>query len=282
MELPAFEAPFDWDRVDDITRTSGGAIARQLIAPDLVERFNAEVDEFLAADPDLAKPHSGSGSYDRFLGHRTARLHGLCAKFASAPQLIAHPDIVGWVNRMLDPVSASHLLNAGELIQIGPGEPAQPIHRDTDSWPNLARGGSDLLVLNAIVALSPFTAQSGATVVAPDSHDWDEGRLPAADETTQAMMQPGDVLLFRGDLLHGGGANTTVNEHRRAVSFSYCAGWLRTVENSFLTVPLEVAATLSSEMQELLGYRAHNGLHRGAGMLGLYENGDPSVVLERS
>lgn len=280
-ELPALPescAPHDWDAIDETVCTTGGIVVRGLIEPELVARFNAEVDTFLAAEPTAGTPNSGSEFYDRFLGHRTLRLHGLCAKFGSAAELVGHRDIVAWVDRMLAPVSSSHLLNAGELIQIGPGEPAQLLHRDTDSWPNLPRG-DQLLVLNAIIALSPFTTETGATVIAPSSQAWDPHRRPSNDETVRAVMEPGDVVLFRGDLIHGGGANRTSDEHRRGLSLSYCAGWLRTVENSFLTTPPPIAAGLDPTVQRLLGYEMHDGSTLGAGMLGLYENGDPSVVL---
>ena len=276
--LPESRAPHDWDKIARTVEDTGGVIVRGLIDPELVARFNAEVDTFLAGDPGAGTPKSGSAFYDQFLGHRTVRLHGLCAKFPSAAEFVGHPEIVAWVDRMLAPVSASHLLNAGELIQIGPGEPAQLLHRDTDSWPNLARG-DQMLVLNAIIALSPLTTQTGATVIAPSSQAWEPGRRPTDEETARAVMEPGDVVLFRGDLVHGGGANLTESEHRRGLSLSYCAGWLRTVENSFLTTPLSVAVGLDPTVQRLLGYEMHDGSAFGAGMLGLYENSDPSVVL---
>ena len=91
-------------------------------------------------------------------------------------------------------------------------------------------------------------------------------------------MEAGDALLFRGDVIHGGGANTT-ESHRRAVSVSYCAGWLRPVENSFLNVSRERAKILPTRVQKLLGYAAYDGKRDGGGLVGLYENGDPRALV---
>jgi len=91
-------------------------------------------------------------------------------------------------------------------------------------------------------------------------------------------MQAGDALLFRGDLIHRGGANNS-SARRRALSISYSVPWVRTVENNFLHVTPEDAKSLSPQLQALLGFQAYDGQAEQAGMLGLYENGNPAAVL---
>jgi ectoine hydroxylase-related dioxygenase (phytanoyl-CoA dioxygenase family) len=273
-----FVAPFDWAAIDAAVLDTGAAIVTDLVAPALIDRLNRDVDQWLDDHSAAGRPASGSELYDSFLGHRTVRLHGLCAKFPSAANLIGHPDIVAWAQRALAPICESVLLNAGELIQIGPGEPAQFLHRDTDSWPHLPAFDSPVLV-NAIVALSPFTTANGATNVTLRTHRWDRHTHPGPDDIRHAELAPGDALLFRGDIIHGGGANTTNSEHRRGVSLSYCAGWLRPVENSYLNVPPTVATALPADVQDLLGYAAHDAISSGGGLLGLYENGDPHAAI---
>ena len=92
-------------------------------------------------------------------------------------------------------------------------------------------------------------------------------------------MSPGDALLFRGDVIHGGGANET-DRPRRALSLSYCVGWLRPVENSILNISRETARRLPKHTQRLLGWSAYDGSRDNGGLVGLYENGDPAVLLE--
>lgn len=149
---------------------------------------------------------------------------------------------MAWAERMLACVADSVLLNAGELIQIQPGEPAQYLHRDSDAWP--APIGLHPLVVNCMLALGPFTAANGATRVVLGSHRWPAGRCPEEHELRPVELRPGDALLFPGDLVHGGGANRT-DQPRRGVSLSYCAGWLRPVENSVLNVPPGLARHLT-------------------------------------
>ena len=135
------------------------------------------------------------------------------------------------------------------------------------------------LVVNAIIALDDCTLDNGATYVAPGSWEWEPERQPTAEEWVRAVLTAGDVLLFRGDIIHGGGANTS-DARRRVLSISYCAGWLRPVENSFLNIPRDTAAASSPVIQALLGYKAHDATYKSGGLVGLYENGDPAVALE--
>ncbi len=275
--LSHFARPYDWHTIDAIIRDAGGVILESFYSDDAVARFNREVDDHLAAREDAGQPHSGSSAYDKFLGHRTVRLQGLIEKFDSAADWIGHRELFEYAERTLEPIATSVLLNAAELIQIGPGEPEQYLHRDSDSWP-MAPLGDHPLVVNAFMALDPFTLENGATHIAPGSWRWERDRKPTPDEITRARMAPGDVLLFRGDLVHGGGANTT-DRPRRAVSITYCAGWLRPVENSVLNVSLERIKTLPKHVQGLLGYAAYDGTRDNGGLVGLYENGDPGALL---
>ena len=274
--LPSFSRPYDWDAIDRETQISGGVILVGVIPEEQLADLNAEIDAYLQENTEQGGPESGSDQYDLFLGHKTIRLHGLVEKFASSRELIGHAEIVSWANRILAAKASSILLNAGELIQINPGEPHQAAHRDTDSWPISI--DADPIIVNAIVALDEFTTENGATAVAPGSWDWEAGRRPKSQEYARAIMQRGDVLLFRADLIHGGGENRSTNR-RRAISVSYCAGWLRTVENSYLNVSKETANKLPQTLQALLGYQAHDGADHNAGMVGLYENGDPQKYL---
>ena len=121
------------------------------------------------------------------------------------------------------------------------------------------------IIVNAIVALDPCTLENGATYVAPESWQWEPGRQPQAHEFARGVMEPGDALLFRGDVVHGGGENKS-EARRRALSISYCAGWLRPVENSFLNLPRATVARQPEKLRALLGYAAHDGTARGGFM----------------
>ena len=121
--LPRFGRPYDWSRIDRAVRTAGGAVCEGLLAPGELGRLNDQIDAYLKGHADAAAPASGSRSYDMFLGHKTLRLHGLVEKVPSSADLIGRPELVCWAERLIGPIASSVLLNAGELIQIQPGEP---------------------------------------------------------------------------------------------------------------------------------------------------------------
>ena len=274
--LPRFTRSYDWDAIDRAVQATGGAIAEGFLRREEVSPLNREIDAYLESHAGSASPTSGSPLYDFFLGHKTLRLHGLIEKIPSSAELLARAELVAWAERAMAPTAASILLNAGELIQIEPGEPAQIFHRDSDSWP--VPVGEHPIIVNALVALDACTTENGATTIAPDSWRWETGRQPEPEELARAVMEPGDAVLFRGDVIHRGGANES-DCPRRLVSISYCAGWLRPVENSFLNVSQRTARRLPRPLQRILGYSAHDNTANLGGIVGLYENGDPASAL---
>ena len=276
-KLPEFSKPYDWPAIDTAVRNIGGAILKSFLSPEELHTLNADFDQYLQAHTKMAEANSGSGLYDDFLGHKTLRLHGLAEKVPTTRGLIGHEELIGWAERLMAPVSSSVQLSAGELIQIQPGEPAQLPHRDSDSWSQFPLGPAPIVV-NAIIALDATTEENGATHVAPGSFAWERERVAEPQEFTRAVMAPGDAVLFRGDTIHGGGANTSQGR-RRVLSISYCAGWLRPVENNFLNLSRETVRTLPKRLQDVLGYAAYDGIEQGGGMVGLYEGGDPHRAL---
>ena len=278
-KLPEFSKPYDWQAIDEAVRGVGGVILKSFMAPADVRALNADFDRYLQENSNKAAANSGSDLYNDFLGHKTLRLHGLVEKVPATRPLIGSEDLISWAERMMAPVSNSVQLSAGEMIQIQPGEPAQLPHRDSDSWSQFPLGGAPIVV-NAIIALDATTEENGATHVAPGSWEWDAERTALSQEFTRAVMDAGDAVLFRGDTIHGGGANNSQNR-RRVLSVSYCAGWLRPVENNFLNVSPEIVRTLPTRLQDVLGYAAYDGIAQGGGMIGLYEGGDPHRALAK-
>jgi len=93
--------------------------------------------------------------------------------------------------------------------------------------------------------------------IVPGSHLWDLDREATPEETISAEMQAGSVLLWLGGTLHAAGPNVTADEWRRGVFISYSLGWLRTEENQYLAVPMEVADSLEPKMAELVRCTLH-------------------------
>lgn len=113
---------------------------------------------------------------------------------------------------------------------------------------------------------------NGGTQLVIGSHKWDRSREPEPHEVIQAEMKKGSVLIYRGSLIHAGGANKSATP-RPGLVFGYNLGWLRQAENQYLAYPPEVAKYLPVEVQNLIGYSVHRP------NLGLFECEDPAQAL---
>ena len=80
-------------------------------------------------------------------------------------------------------------------------------------------------------------------------------------------MGPGDALIYSGKVVHGGGANRTVDRYRKAMHLSFVAGWLVPEESSPLDYTDEELADRSPRVQRLLGHRSYDPRpHPGGGL----------------
>jgi ectoine hydroxylase-related dioxygenase (phytanoyl-CoA dioxygenase family) len=226
----------------------GACILVDALAPDILARLDGDLAPWFDAAP------CGEGP---FFGRRTRRFSGLFAKAPATAALAldslvlpVSETVLGAGTRACDRIQ----LNLTQAIGIGPGEPAQAIHRDDDFFP-FAHDGADLMI-NAMWTLDPFIAANGATVVAPGSHRWDRRRMPEPHELAVAEAPAGAAILWLGAALHGGGANTTARM-RRGVVMSYSAGWLAPAEKLLLSIPPETARGLPERLQQLIGYQIH-------------------------
>ena len=114
-------APLDWGNIRVDVAKLGGVIVKKLFMDKEIAKFNSEMDDYLATGCDQGKPASGSDQYDKFLGQRTVRLQGLIEKTPAVSDWIGKPELVNWATESMKPIATSVLLNAAELIQIGPG-----------------------------------------------------------------------------------------------------------------------------------------------------------------
>jgi ectoine hydroxylase-related dioxygenase (phytanoyl-CoA dioxygenase family) len=130
-----------------------------------------------------------------------------------------------------------------------------------------------------MIALSEFTAEGGATLLAPGSHRWPWDRQPLPGELAQAVMPAGSAVLYLGTVLHGAGANRTQAEWRRGLHLSYLVGWLRTEENNVLATPPRIARDLPERAQRLLGYGVHDAIAKLGGYCGMVGLRDPIELL---
>jgi ectoine hydroxylase-related dioxygenase (phytanoyl-CoA dioxygenase family) len=272
MPIPRFPRTAPSADVAHALRTHGCAIIEALASPEQCTRVEAELA------PWIERTQTGP---DEFAGLNTRRTGALLARSPSAAELIAHPlvlDVVDGVlgvvkDTPLGPSKASFQLHLTQAISIGPGEPAQPLHRDHwcfDFHPFPAELDVEV---SSIWALADFTEDNGATRVVPDSHRTTGMPYTEAD-TEPAIMPRGSIVLYLGSTVHGGGANRSARV-RTGINVDYSLSWLRQEENQYLSVPREVAAALPERVQRLMGYA------KGAYALGYVDDlRDPITALQ--
>lgn len=258
------------EEVTSVLDRDGAVVVEEAMGVEILAGLNSDFDTFVD-DLGVGLRNPVNDFMVEFYGSSTVRFDGLAAKSPSFLELMQLPLLQGVADLVLKPNCHDYLLNTAQLIEIRPGETSQMIHRDEDAWPHMPAIRPQLEV-EAMFALSDFTIANGATNVVPGSHLWEIGRTPEPDEIVQAEMPAGSALIYLGSTLHGGGANTTADIRRRGMFFGFVVGWLRTEENTFLTVPLEAAKTMPVRVQELLGYKPH-------GAIGVVDVGSPMAML---
>jgi ectoine hydroxylase-related dioxygenase (phytanoyl-CoA dioxygenase family) len=238
----------------------GYTIIRGAAPVSLVTALHADLDDRFAATPYC------DGD---FYGRRSKRFGSLLIRSPRAAAFVQHPVALGLAEHALGCHCDRIALNLTQAVEIDEGALAQFPHRDEDMWPG-PKGEIEYLI-NVMWPLTPFKAENGGTRLWPGSNHLAGAALREEDAITPEM-DPGDMLVFLGSTLHGGGANRTPTP-RRGLIVSYSLGWLRPFELQWLLYPPAIARTFSPELAALVGYAQHRP------NLGNVEGQDPSVLL---
>ena len=258
--LPATTTP---EEAVAVLKRDGAVIIDQVISPGAMDAVAAELKPWLDATP--LGP-------DDFSGRRTKRTGGLVARSPLCRELVMNPLVLGTTGKLLEHAT-SFQLHLTQVIAIGPGEPAQPIHRDQWAFDFFPFPAGFEVQCNTIWAMTDFTEENGATRVVPGSNHLADKLRFKHEDSIAAEMSKGSVLLYNGSVYHGGGANNS-QLTRAGINITYNLSWLRQEENQYLAVPLEIARTLPVDLLKLMGYR------RGAYALGYVDDlRDPIEVV---
>jgi hypothetical protein len=241
--------------VAEVIASEGAVIVDDLAPLALLDDIEGELRPFLDATP--IGP-------DQFSGIRTRRTGSLIARSPSARQLVMHPTAVGTARVFLGHAT-NFQLHLTQAIAIGPGESAQPIHRDQWAFDFFPFPAGYEVQCNTIWAMTEFTEVNGATRVVLGSNRGEDRLAFEQADTEPAEMSRGSALFYSGSVYHGGGANRS-DATRVGLNITYNVAWLRQEENQYLSVPREVAETLPTELLRLMGY------DRGAYALGYIDD----------
>lgn len=275
-EIPHLPAHASVGQVSAALDRVGAAVVDDLVPPALLDHLRADLV------PALADTAPGAQSADpewvEFHGRRTVRFGGLAARSDAFVDVLVHPLLVGVAEQALLPACGSIQCADTQAMAIGPGEVAQYLHRDQSTWGWFNRLGVDgpEVSISAMVAVTDFREENGATRIVPGSHRQadDEARFDQA-ATVPAEMDAGSVLLFSGRTVHGGGANRT-DGWRVGAHLLYALGWLRPEEAHPFVIDDDRARALPAEARRLLGFTQYDPPPGDGGRLWLVDFEDPA------
>ena len=253
----------------------GYCIAEDALDAGLLARAREVVDERSRAPRPTGRPATDVDEWAIREGDRWVLL---IAGECGLDDLVAHPLALGLARHLL---GRRVLLSGFTAHAVHPGNAAMALH--TDQWwlPKPTLPGDDpfrpgdiarsvrcfgcpepsrrpinpAVVVNAMWALTDFTAGNGCTRVVPGSHLSGVEPDPAAVwDTVDAEVPAGGAVVWDARTWHASGRNAS-DAARIGISATYCGAQFRQLQNHALALRPTAFAGLSDEMRELLGFR---------------------------
>ncbi len=251
-ELKTVNANTSIEKIIDLLTENGCVVIEGLLSAEEVDELQSNMIDKLAKTPDC------NGD---FYGHSTKRMGGLFTKSPTFQKMAVFNPIIEIMDHFLLESCSDYQINLTQAISIGSNEIKQIMHQDDPMFPFLHPDNE--VMINCMWAIDDFTEDNGATVLVPGSHLWPRTQsLNIAVENlpphmiTKGVMKKGSVLIYLGSLFHSGGANKT-GERRCGAVISYCLGWLRQAENSYLAYAPKEVQNMPERLKRLLGYFVH-------------------------
>lgn len=247
--------------VGAIVERDGGVILTGALTRGEVDAINHELDEEFGR---LTPGNLGDGEDNfikDFMGWKTKRLMH-CVKLSETLRNSFYcKDILPhYIASVMPGNAGTHTMYSSQAIEIYPGEKVQQLHRDGGGLMEIvgeASCESVNLQVNFLIALTEVTEEMGATRVIPGSNHWASYETPGEQEQTiPATMDPGDVLMISGKVLHGGGANRTADRPRRVLSTAFSPGIILGEEAWPHVISVGEAKSYAPRIQRFLGFRS--------------------------
>jgi len=238
--LGAFEAE-GWAVIADALTETEVAHARA----ELVAAAQASEDRGVPTRIDALDP-----------GGRNVRVYDLIEHSPVFADLVTHPSVLPYVERLLDGDLAVSNFTANIAL---PGSGSMNAHNDQSTvmpepWPTR-------YTMNAIWCLDDVDEANGATRYLPGSHHLT--CFADVPDDPKAGMVPfeaaaGSVILMDGRLWHTSGENTSTDRERALLFAFYTRSFLRHQNNWWRALSPETRSRLDPQLKEWLGLRGGN------------------------
>ncbi len=251
-QVQTVNATTAYSEIVEILKQDGCVVIEGLLSNDEADSLQTEITQRFEELPDCRGD---------FYGHETKRMGALFSKSKMFQKMAVLNPIIDVMDSFLLDWCSDYQINLTQAISIGPKEVKQIMHQDDPMFP--FSHPSHEVMINCMWAIDDFTEENGATVLVPGSHLWPRVQslnlsmesLPP-EMITYGLMKKGSVLIYLGSLFHCGGANRTTQRRCGAV-ISYCLGWLRQAENSYLAYSKDEVQEMPERLKRLLGYFVH-------------------------
>jgi ectoine hydroxylase-related dioxygenase (phytanoyl-CoA dioxygenase family) len=257
MDIKHMSAKSDVSELVSSFRENGYVVIDRLVPESMMDAIEHELQPYFDSAPYGHLPE---------LGFHTQRLGSLIERSRTVRELILQETYLAAVRQLFSHTTQVQL-SVTEINSIAPGAEAQFLHQDEMLFDCFPFPVDYDVFINSLWALTDFTEEMGATRVVPCSHTAGPSAQFSQADSLPVEMPRGSVMIFSGKIYHGGGANRS-QLVRRAIDIGFSAGWVRQVENQYLSCAKETARGLPLELAKLMGYESTGGY----GLIGNREN----------
>lgn len=277
-------------------KEDGCVILESFISPRQIAQLNKELDKGLeSTDPGKAAVVAeGAVPVDEetrkaLYGANTRRLGDLLTHSKTWREELVNDDGLHDIcTEILSPQTGEYWLSTAQMIEVGPGSKAQPLHADGGAWWPFWTTPKDKHIeyyLNFLIATTDTTCDNGATGVVKGSHDREYLEVTdyvnmwnyPEEQVEQVELKAGDCLLIGARIVHRGGENKTEAEKRRILSCMVLSSSLTPEEAHALTLDRDLVKDLPERAKRFLGFRSMKPIV-GPGVW-LHSKGELSSVL---
>lgn len=254
-------------------KENGCVVIESMLSPLQISHLNRDFDAAIADIPagrpaNANTPPLADGADTGVFGRNTKRLGSLVNSSAAFREEVIDDDSLHDLSAEIFKDTGDYWLSTAQMIEIGPGSKAQPLHADASGWwPFWSMGDkwTPEFAVNFLIATTDTTKMNGATGVVRGSHKikYQEVMDDASfefwkfgdEEVEQIELKAGDCLLLGGRIVHRGEENKTVDEYRRLLSCTIISSALTPEEAHPLLLREEVAKHLSERAKKFMGFR---------------------------
>jgi ectoine hydroxylase-related dioxygenase (phytanoyl-CoA dioxygenase family) len=231
--------------IDDIisrVERDGVCVVEKFVAPELLARIRARVDELNASERREGTAFLESEGINQ-------RVFNLVNKGEVFETIVQNPEIMAVMNQLL---GGDFILSGFSSNTTAPGGEEMMLHSDSGYVP--PPHPEYLLSANAVWMLDDFTDENGGTRYVPGSHKLRTNPVFGETyETVPMVGKAGSIAILHGYTWHKTGANVSHNSRRRALFAYYVRPFLRVQENHIVSVREEVWHRASPQLRHLLG-----------------------------